>query len=52
LFTNNPEKVDAFHESGIEVVERVSIEIEPHAENASYLRTKRQDMGHLLRLIK
>jgi 3,4-dihydroxy 2-butanone 4-phosphate synthase/GTP cyclohydrolase II len=52
LFTNNPEKVDAFHESRIEVVERVSIEIEPHAENSSYLRTKRQDMGHFLRLIK
>lgn len=52
LFTNNPEKVDALDGSGIEVVERVSIEIEPHTENASYLRTKRQDMGHLLRLIK
>jgi 3,4-dihydroxy 2-butanone 4-phosphate synthase/GTP cyclohydrolase II len=52
LFTNNPEKVDAFQGSGIEVIERVSIEIEPHTENASYLRTKRQDMGHFLRLIK
>ena len=52
LYTNNPEKVDAFKETGIEVLERVSIEIEPNTENASYLRTKRQDMGHFLRLIK
>jgi 3,4-dihydroxy 2-butanone 4-phosphate synthase/GTP cyclohydrolase II len=51
LFTNNPEKVDSFNGSGIEVVERKPIEIEPHTENESYLRTKRTDMGHFLRLI-
>lgn len=51
LYTNNPEKVDSFKGSGIEVLERRPIEIAPHDDNASYLRTKRQDMGHFLRMI-
>lgn len=51
LYTNNPEKVDAFAGTGIEVVERRPIEITPHPENADYLRTKRSDMGHFLRMI-
>lgn len=51
LYTNNPEKVDAFANSPVEVVERRPMEIEPHADNADYLRTKRTDMGHFLRMI-
>lgn len=51
LYTNNPEKVDAFESTGITVVERRPIEIAPHRENESYLRTKRTDMGHFLRMI-
>ncbi|MCB0761039.1 MAG: GTP cyclohydrolase II [Flavobacteriales bacterium] len=46
LLTNNPEKIDAFTNSGIEVVERIAIEIRPREENAAYLKTKRSGMGH------
>jgi 3,4-dihydroxy 2-butanone 4-phosphate synthase/GTP cyclohydrolase II len=52
LFTNNPEKVEAFDGTGIEVLERVPIEIAPQDESESYLRTKQQDMGHLFRNFK
>ncbi|TQJ51037.1 bifunctional 3,4-dihydroxy-2-butanone-4-phosphate synthase/GTP cyclohydrolase II [Phycicoccus sp. SLBN-51] len=46
LLTNNPMKVNAMREHGIEVsaVERISIA--PVATNAAYLRTKRDRMGH------
>lgn len=46
LFTNNPEKIDAFEGSGIEVVERVPIEISVRAENAAYISAKRDILGH------
>lgn len=52
LYTNNPEKVDSFKDSGIEVIERCSIEIAPHHDNEAYLRTKVNDMGHFLRMIR
>lgn len=48
LLTNNPLKMDAFAESGIDVVSRQPIIIEPKAENEFYLDTKRDLMGHLL----
>lgn len=47
LFTNNPEKIDAFEGSGIEVVERVPIEVSVRAENAAYISVKRDILGHL-----
>ena len=47
LLTNNPEKVDAFEHSSIEVVERLPIEVIPNETNIGYLRTKKEDMGHL-----
>lgn len=50
LLTNNPEKVDALDQSIIEVISRQPIIISPHDENASYLRTKQEDMGHLFDL--
>ena len=46
LMTNNPLKVEAFAGSGIEVVERVPIEIAKRPENERYLNTKRDEMGH------
>ena len=46
LLTNNPLKEDAFSDSGIEVVERVPIEIKKRPENERYLNTKRDEMGH------
>ncbi|EFH81434.1 3,4-dihydroxy-2-butanone-4-phosphate synthase [Ktedonobacter racemifer] len=49
LLTNNPRKIQALNEGGIQV-ERVSLEIEPTPENQSYLATKQQRLGHLLQL--
>jgi 3,4-dihydroxy 2-butanone 4-phosphate synthase/GTP cyclohydrolase II len=49
LLTNNPRKVDALRDYGIEVERRESIEILPNAVNERYLRTKRERLGHLLK---
>ncbi len=48
LITNNPHKLHGLAAYGIEVVERVPIEIPPHPGNVRYLRTKREKLGHLL----
>jgi len=48
LITNNPEKVAALESAGIEVVERVSAEVEPQESFERYLRTKQEKMGHIL----
>ena len=46
LMTNNPEKVEALREGGLEV-ERVPMVVEPSLHNRSYIDTKRDRMGHL-----
>lgn len=48
LMTNNPEKVDALESAGIEVVERISAEVEPLESFERYLNTKHEKMGHIL----
>ncbi len=48
LLTNNPEKIAAFDNTEIEVVERISLEINPRQENIDYLRTKKTFFGHSL----
>jgi 3,4-dihydroxy 2-butanone 4-phosphate synthase/GTP cyclohydrolase II len=48
LLTNNPKKVIGLDGYGLEIVERVPIEVEPHDENVDYLRAKRDKMGHLI----
>jgi 3,4-dihydroxy 2-butanone 4-phosphate synthase/GTP cyclohydrolase II len=50
LLTNNPDKLDAFSNSGIEIVERISLMIEPRPENRHYLATKKNALGHLISL--
>jgi 3,4-dihydroxy 2-butanone 4-phosphate synthase/GTP cyclohydrolase II len=35
-------------QAGIEIVERVSIEVEPHEKSLGYMKTKKEKMGHLL----
>ena len=47
LLTNNPEKLSAFDNSGIDVVERIPIEMQPKNQNLEYLKTKKYSMGHL-----
>jgi len=48
LLTNNPDKVRALHGLGLEIVERVPLETQPHSSNLRYLRTKKEKLGHLL----
>lgn len=48
LLTNNPRKIYGLAGFGLEIVERVPIEIEPQGNNIEYLRTKREKLGHLL----
>ncbi len=48
LMTNNPRKIKGLEGYGLEVVERVSIEIPALKENERYLKTKKDKMGHLL----
>ncbi len=48
LMSNNPEKIAAVQRAGIEIVERVSIEVEPHENSLGYMKTKKEKLGHLL----
>ncbi len=48
LLTNNPEKRTGLMGYGLEVTERVPIEVDPNPHNVRYLETKRTRMGHLL----
>lgn len=48
LMTNNPEKVEALEQAGIQVAERISALVPESNENARYLETKREKMGHLV----
>ena len=50
LLTNNPKKIVGLEGYGLEVVERLPIEIPGEAENRQYLKCKRDKMGHLLEL--
>ena len=47
--TNNPRKIVGIEGYGLEVVERVPIEIAPQESNVHYLRTKKVKLGHLLK---
>ncbi len=47
LLSNNPEKMEAVKNGGIEVVGRSPLIVPPLATTAQYLRTKREKMGHL-----
>ena len=48
LMTNNPKKVVGLHGYGLEIIERVALEVEPHQLNEKYLKTKRDKLGHLI----
>jgi len=51
LITNNPRKIVGIEGYGLNVVERVPIEIQPHATNRKYLKTKKNKMGHILKKV-
>ena len=51
LMSNNPEKIRALEEMGLKVVERVLLVTPPTDAARSYLRTKKERMGHLLELM-
>jgi 3,4-dihydroxy 2-butanone 4-phosphate synthase/GTP cyclohydrolase II len=48
LLTNNPKKIVGLKGFGIEVVERVSIEVKASSTNEKYLKTKRDKLGHMI----
>ena len=50
LMSNNPDKVRALRDAGLEIVERVPLEVKAHQTAHKYLLTKKEKMGHLLRL--
>src|SRR5829696_3524780 len=47
LLTNNPSKIEGLRSHGIEVVERLPVQVEPNPFNLRYLRTKKEKLGHL-----
>jgi 3,4-dihydroxy 2-butanone 4-phosphate synthase/GTP cyclohydrolase II len=51
LITNNPGKRAGIEGYGLEIVERVALEIEPNEKNLDYLRTKKEKLGHILHLM-
>jgi 3,4-dihydroxy 2-butanone 4-phosphate synthase / GTP cyclohydrolase II len=48
LMTNNPRKIVGLDSYGLEIVDRVPLEIRPNLRNLEYLKTKKDRMGHLL----
>ena len=46
--SDNPAKLRALRQAGLEVVDRVQLEVEPHDLFAGYLKTKKEKMGHLV----
>ncbi|MCX5711824.1 MAG: bifunctional 3,4-dihydroxy-2-butanone-4-phosphate synthase/GTP cyclohydrolase II [Candidatus Omnitrophica bacterium] len=51
LLTNNPRKIVGLEGYGLKVIERVGLEIEPNPQNYKYLKTKKEKLGHDLRLL-
>jgi 3,4-dihydroxy 2-butanone 4-phosphate synthase/GTP cyclohydrolase II len=48
LITNNPRKIVGLDRHGLEIVDRVPLEVAPNGRNEAYLRTKKEKLGHLL----
>ncbi len=49
--SNNPEKLKAMRDGGLEIVERIPIEFKPSKDTEKYLSVKKFRMGHLLNLV-
>ena len=50
LLTNNPKKIVGLEGYGLKVTERVPLVVKPNKANARYLRTKREKMGHEIKI--
>jgi len=48
LLSNNPQKLKALETAGLQVLERVSIEMTPRRSRQNYMKTKKEKLGHLL----
>lgn len=48
VISNNPDKLAALEAAGLEIVERIPIEVDAEPPAAHYLKTKKEKMGHLL----
>jgi GTP cyclohydrolase II len=51
LLTNNPHKIEALEDAGIEVVQRLNCDVDPSPDAISYLLTKKIKMGHILSFV-
>ncbi|MCM8803649.1 MAG: bifunctional 3,4-dihydroxy-2-butanone-4-phosphate synthase/GTP cyclohydrolase II [Candidatus Omnitrophica bacterium] len=50
LLTNNPRKIIGLEGYGIEIIDRIPIEIEPNFYTKNYLKTKKEKLGHLIEM--
>ncbi len=50
LLTNNPRKIVGLEGYGLKVVERLPLEVEPNPSNYNYLKTKKEKLGHELKI--
>jgi 3,4-dihydroxy 2-butanone 4-phosphate synthase/GTP cyclohydrolase II len=50
IITNNPRKRAGIEGYGLRIVDRVPLEIQPNVNNLEYLRTKKEKLGHVLKL--
>lgn len=50
VMSNNPDKIHALEKAGLQVVERVPIEVEAEEPAAHYLKTKKEKLGHLIEI--
>lgn len=50
VISNNPDKLHALEEAGLEITERIPLEVQAEPPAAHYLRTKKEKLGHLLGL--
>jgi 3,4-dihydroxy 2-butanone 4-phosphate synthase/GTP cyclohydrolase II len=51
LMTHNPGKYIALDGYGLEIVERIPLEMAPTESSRAYLKTKREKLGHILKLV-
>lgn len=50
LLTNNPDKISSLESRGVEVIQRIALEINPNRHNINYMKTKKSKMSHILNI--